>query len=80
MKIVKRSLALLLACCIPVGIALAQTDSNSGVKDDIKSAGSHTKKAAKKTARATKKGTKKVTHKAAHKTKQGADKVEDKTQ
>jgi len=72
------------------GIALAQTtttpgqdpsaQSDQGVKSDMKDAASSTKSATKKSARKTKRAAKRTTHKAASKTRQGAGKVEDKTQ
>ena len=55
------------------------TDSDTGMKQDMKDAGSATKRAAKKGYHKTKRGTKKVIHKGAHKTRQGAGKVEQKT-
>ena len=55
------------------------TQSDSGMKQDIKDAGHSTKNATKKGARKVKKGTKKGIHAGAKKTKEGANKVEDKT-
>ena len=55
------------------------TQSDQGVKSDMKDAGHDTAQAAKKTGHKVKKGTKKATHKVAKKTEQGAQKLEDKT-
>jgi hypothetical protein len=61
------------------GAALAQENKDKGVKEDVKEAGKATGRAAKKTGKAIKKGTKKVVHAGAKKTRQGAGKVEEKT-
>ena len=53
---------------------------NTGAKQDIKDAGSATKRAAKKTGSATKKTSKKVVNKSAGATRKGSGKVEEKTE
>ena len=85
MKLLKRIWCSLVLLCMFSGIALSQSDtqaqtSDQGVKSDVKDAGHATGRAAKKTARKTKRTAKKGTHAAARKTRQGAEKVEDKTQ
>ena len=63
------------------GAAMAQQSNKDkdSVKQTTKDVAHDTKKAAKATAKAVKKTTKTVVHKAAQETKQGAEKVEDKT-
>ena len=84
MRLNWRSIRLLVLVLGLVGIAFARpqssTQSDQGVKDDMKDAGHATKRATTKTGHKIKKGTKKATHKTAKKTRQGAQKVEDKTQ
>ena len=75
-----------------VGVAVAQSadtstttqiqadTSDKGVGHDLKQAGKSTGRAAKKGARKTKRVTKKIVHKGAKKSRQGAEKVEDKTE
>ena len=64
---------------ILLGAGMTLVGSAQSAKDDIKDAGSATKKTAKKTGRKVKHGTKKVTNKAAEKTEEGADRVRQKT-
>ncbi len=78
MKKFRQKLCFAILLLSTVGIAFAQSDTQSA-KQDMKDAGHDTKNAAKKTGHAVKKTTKKATHKAARKTKEGAQKVEDKT-
>lgn len=58
----------------------ATTQQDTGVKQDVKTAGHATKQAAKKSAHQVKHTTKKAVHKGAKATKKGASKVEGKTQ
>jgi len=69
-------------CLAASGLAQSAPDSQSdqGVKSDVKQAGRSTANASKKTARKTKNTSKKVAHKGARKTRQGSEKVEQKTQ
>jgi len=77
---------LVLALAIPLsghvwagGLQSDQAQSDSGMKQDVKNAGRDTGRAAKKGAKKVKKGTKKGGHTGAKKTREGANKVEDKT-
>jgi hypothetical protein len=84
MKSLKHILCSLTLLSAFTGIAFSQSDpqtqTDQGAKGDVKEAGQATGRAATKTARKTKRGAKKATHAAAKKTRQGAGKVEDKTQ
>jgi hypothetical protein len=84
MKSLKHILCSLTLLCAFTGITFSQSDTQTqtdqGAKSDVKEAGQATARAAKKTAHKTKRGAKKATHAAAKKTRQGAGKVEDKTQ
>lgn len=63
-----------------VSLGLFAQSDNQSPKQDLKDAGSSTKKAAKKTGHAVKQGTQKGVHKTAHATKKGAQKLENKTE
>ncbi len=72
--------ALILAAALSVAVpaaAMAQT-SDSGAKQDMKSAGHETKDAAKDTGHGIKQGTKKSYHKTKHFTKKVGHKIEGK--
>ena len=75
MIITRALLALAVVACLSMPASFAQ----QGAKEDIKDAGSATKKAAKKTGSAIKKGTKKAVNKSADVVEGGAEKVKDKT-
>src|SRR5207237_9230928 len=83
-KSLKHDLCCPALLCSSTAIAISHSDpqaqTDQGAKSDVKEAGQATGRAAKKTARKTKRGAKKATHAAAKKTRQGAGKVEDKTQ
>ncbi|MHB2008562.1 MAG: hypothetical protein ACYCOX_11005 [Acidobacteriaceae bacterium] len=82
----------LVAAVLSIGLpVIAQSSTDPGFKQDMKSAGHSTNNAAKDTGNGVKSGTKKtwhktkhttkkVTHKTAHKTDQGARKVERSTE
>ena len=89
-KYIRRITATVFFVTAMVSALFAGPQTDQGAKQDIKDAGHETKQAAKDTGRATKKTarktgrkvkrtSKKVVHKTAAETKEGAQKVEDKT-